>query len=126
MGIISFIERFIYDTFFIQTGDYYISTIFLSTYIFITCIIKPTNMESIFSKIRKNSLGIYVIHIAFIDIIDIMLFKLGLQEITETTIYQIIYTPVIIIFSYYSYKLIQIIKSKLSTIIFTKKGISIG
>lgn len=111
--ITSYIERLIYDNYFIRTGDCYISTIFLSILIFILCIIKINNKDSFFSKIGRNSLGIYVIHPAIIDIIDVALFILGLQGITTTIIWQIIYTPIIITLSYYSYKLLQIMKAKI-------------
>ena len=77
------------------------------------CIIRDSKKESFITNIGANSVGIYLIHIAFIDIIDIVLFKLNLTSITITKYWQIIYTPIIIILSYISYIEIQKIKFKI-------------
>ena len=60
----SLIERFIYDSVFIKTGDIYISTIPLSILIFVLCITKIKEKDNILCKVGRKSFGIYVVHIA--------------------------------------------------------------
>lgn len=91
----SIIERFIYDSIFIRTGDFYISTISLSILIFILCIIKIKENDNIFCKIGRKSFGIYVIHIGAINIVNIFLYKVGMLPFISTTIWQIIGTPIV-------------------------------
>lgn len=111
--IISFFEKFIYDTYFVRTCDYLVSTIPLSFLIFMRVIFKNDNKDSVISKIGRNSVGIYVIHIAFMDILDFILFKSHLLSIKESILFQILYTPILIIVSYLSYKLIISIKDNI-------------
>ena len=109
----SLIERFIYDSVFIKTGDIYISTIPLSILIFILCIIKVKENDNIFCKIGRKSFGIYVIHIGAINIVNIFLYKVGMLPFISTTIWQIIGTPIIMILSLISYNILIFINGKI-------------
>ena len=109
----SIIERFIYDSIFIRTGDFYISTISLSILIFILCIIKIKENDNIFCKIGRKSFGIYVIHIGAINIVNIFLYKVGMLPLISTTIWQIIGTPIIMILSLISYNILIFINGKI-------------
>lgn len=112
----SIIERFIYDSIFIRTGDFYISTISLSILIFILCIIKIKENDNIFCKIGRKSFGIYVIHIGAINIVNIFLYKVGMLPFISTTIWQIIGTPIIMIISLIGYDVLIFINDKIINI----------
>ena len=116
----SLIERFIYDSAFIKTGDIYISTIPLSILIFILCIIKVKENDNIFCKIGRKSFGIYVIHIGAINIVNIFLYKVGMLPFISTTIWQIIGTPIIMILSLISYNILIFINGKIIGLIENK------
>lgn len=112
----SLIERFIYDSIFIRTGDFYISTISLSILIFILSIIKIKENDNIFCKIGRKSFGIYVIHIGAINIVNIFLYKVGMLPFISTTIWQIIGTPIIMIISLIGYDVLIFINDKIINI----------
>jgi surface polysaccharide O-acyltransferase-like enzyme len=120
--IVTFSERYIYDIYFNKTSDYFIATIPLSLLIFIMCILKNDSKSNIISKIGRNSIGVYVIHIAVMEIINIVLFRLGLFNIKESIIGQLLYTPIIIIISYMGYMAIQYIKNNYFRDLKRKKG----
>lgn len=97
-------ESMIYNYFFKTSGDYYFSTIPLAFCVFLICIKnKNIGKNSIINKIGKNSLGIYVAHVAIIELLEIILFKLNLESITHTIIWQIIYTPTVVFLAYVMY-----------------------
>ncbi|WP_294368317.1 hypothetical protein [uncultured Clostridium sp.] len=70
----SLIERFIYDSAFIKTGDIYISTIPLSILIFVLCITKIKEKDNMICRVGRKSFGIYVVHIGVINIVNILLY----------------------------------------------------
>ena len=109
----SLIERFIYDSVFIKTGDIYISTIPLSILIFILCITKIKEKDNILCKVGRKSFGIYVVHIGAINIVNIFLYKVGMLPFISTTIWQIIGTPIIMILSLISYNILIFINGKI-------------
>lgn len=119
--IISIIERIIDDGYFPRTADFYISTIPLTFLLFMLCVIRDNKKECVFGKLGANSVGIYLIHIAFIDIIDIAIFKLNLKSITTTDYWQIIYTPIIIVLSYITYEIIQKVKFRIRNTLINSK-----
>ncbi|MEH7549851.1 acyltransferase [Neobacillus vireti] len=94
-----------------QYGDYFISTIFLSFFLFLF-VVNNTQLGkySFFVKIGRNSLGIYVIHIAFIKIINTALAVIEINIFTNA-LTEIIYAFFIFTISYLFYNLLQ--KSKL-------------
>lgn len=108
--IISLIERITYDKYFMRTGDYYISTIPLAILIFLVCIKSKNTNDTIISRIGRQSLGVYLTHVAFIDLTEIILYKLNLLHIVNTPWYQLTYTALIIVISYLSYSILQYVK----------------
>lgn len=108
--IISLIERVTYDKYFMRTGDYYISTIPLAIFIFLVCIKSKNTNDTIISRIGRRSLGVYLTHVAFIDLTDIILYKLNLLHIVNAPWYQLTYTALIIVISYLSYSILQYVK----------------
>lgn len=119
--IISLIERINYDKYFIQTSDYYISTIPLAITIFLLCIKKKDTNDTFLSKVGRQSVGVYLIHIAFIELTEIILYKLNLLPIVNTLWYQFIYTIIIIIVSYLSYSILQQVKVNIYNLLDNKK-----
>lgn len=109
----SLMERFVYDSVFIKTGDVYISTIPLSILIFVLCITKIKEKDNILCKVGRKSFGIYVVHIGVINVFNIFLYKVGMLQITLTTIWQIIGTPIILILSLISYNILIFINDKI-------------
>ena len=108
---ISIIERYIYLSVFNGAGDYFISTIPLSIFIFGICIVNINLFKgSIINKLGKNTLGIYVIHPLIMEIVSLLLHILNIEWISNTLIWQIIYTPTVLIVSFISYKIIQVPK----------------
>lgn len=107
-------ESMIYKTKFCDSGTYYFSTIPLAFMIFGICVLNESiGKNSIFNKIGKNSLGIYVLHVALMWFTEIILNRLNIQEFVNTMIlWQIIYTPLILILSYIFYNLLQCLKKK--------------
>ena len=116
----SLIERFIYDSVFIKTGDIYISTIPLSILIFVLCITKIKEKDNILCKVGRKSFGIYVVHIGVINLVNVFLYKLGILQITLTTVWQIIGTPIILILSLISYNILIFINDKIIGLIQNK------
>ena len=108
---LSIFERYIYTTIYKGVGNYYLSTIPLSTLIFLLCV---TNTElfkgTIINKIGKNTLTIYLIHPLIMNIISLILVNLKLDWILNTIVYQVLYTPLILILSYAICNIIQFIK----------------
>lgn len=101
--IMSFLERYIYETYFFQISDYLISTIPLSFLLFTLFMLKTDNKDNFLSKIGRNSVGIYIIHIFFMDILNFALFKSNLVYIKKSIPFQFLYTPALILISYLSY-----------------------
>lgn len=116
----SLIERFIYDSVFIKTGDIYISTIPLSILIFVLCITKRKEKDNMLCKVGRKSFGIYVVRIGVINLINIFLYKIGMLSVISTTIWQIIGTFVILILSLISYNILIFINDKIIGLIENK------
>lgn len=107
----SIVERYIYLSIFKGAGDYFISTIPLSILIFGLCLVNTELFKgTIINKLGKYTLGIYVIHPLIINIISLVLFKLNIDKVSNTIVWQIVYTPMILIVSYITYNFIQKIK----------------
>lgn len=109
--IVSIVERYIYTSIFKGDGDYFISTIPLSILIFGLCLVNTELFEdTIISNLGKHTLGIYVIHPLILSIMSLVLLKLNIESIRSTIIWQIIYTPGVLIVSYLIYNTLQKLK----------------
>ena len=113
----SLIERFIYDSAFIKTGDIYISTIPLSILVFVLCITKIKEKDNILCKVGRKSFGIYIVHIGIINIINIFLYRIEKLSIISTTTWYIIGTPTIMILSLTSYNILIFINERILNLI---------
>jgi surface polysaccharide O-acyltransferase-like enzyme len=93
-------------------GNYYLFTILTAITLLVFSLTKKQIYLPFINKIGANSLGIYVIHPLFISLSYIVLNILHLKIITQTFIWNLLFTPFIFLISYYSYNLLQILKSK--------------
>ncbi|MCQ6276847.1 acyltransferase [Bacillus sp. V3B] len=96
-----------------RAENYYLSTVFLVVSLFLFALTKPNiGKGSWLSKVGKNSLGIYVIHVFFINLIRRLLPE-ELLFIRETFWWHLLYTPALIVISYFAYEIIQIVKRRI-------------
>lgn len=92
-------------------SNYFLSTLFLTVVLFLFVINnKSLGQGSFLSKIGANSLGIYVIHVFFINLVNLCMTTFGLIAIKETILFQIAFTPAVFIISYFAYDTVQYIK----------------
>jgi surface polysaccharide O-acyltransferase-like enzyme len=105
-------ERIILVTFF--NGDvsdnFFICTIPMSVAIFLFALAKREMGKNYYiTKIGKNSLGIYVIHLLFLDMSKFII-TIMLEININIFILQILLTPIIFVTSYLGYQMLQTIK----------------
>ncbi|MED4209308.1 hypothetical protein P4662_08575 [Priestia megaterium] len=95
-------------------GDYFISTIFVTICLFLFVLNNSQlGKNSLFSKIGKNSVGIYVIHVFFLNSVNTFLIFFNVGFLSKTIIWQLLFTPIVLVVSYKAYNLIQHLKKKL-------------
>lgn len=87
---------------------YSFSTIFI-TFILFAIILKNNNIlqDSIINKIGSESLGIYLIHPMIIDIAYLAIYRLNMNYISNSIIWQILLTPIVFITSYGVYLIVN-------------------
>ena len=101
-------------------GKYFISTIFLTAYLFLFALNNKTLGKDLFiTKFGGRALGIYIIHVVFIDIFDLILSAVKMNHISDNLLLKLFETLLIIIMSYNSYDLLQYFKRRLSKMIKT-------
>ncbi|MBY0097278.1 acyltransferase [Mesobacillus maritimus] len=89
-------------------GEYFLSTIFLTVFLFSLTIQHPQLGKGLWiSKIGGNALGIYAIHVLFIDLVDLAVNTLGLKNIGHFLIWNMTDTFLVFTLSYLSYRYIQ-------------------
>lgn len=94
--------------------NYYLSTPFLVLSLFLFALTRhETGKGSLVSKIGKNSLGIYVIHVVFINIVNRFTPETFII-VQESLWWDLLYTPVLFIISYFAYESLQVAKRKYS------------
>lgn len=96
----------------IRAEDFYLSTIFLTTCLFLF-VMKNGHIgkKSILTKVGKNSVGIYVSHALFINLTFAIFEFLGI-DIRESIIFHLLFTPFVFVISYLFYNFLQVIKLK--------------
>jgi len=96
-------------------GEYFISTIPLTVFLFIFTIQNPQLGKGLWvSKIGAHSLGIYAVHVFVIDLVDMLLSNLGLGHVSQNLIWNIIDAFLVFSISYIAYHLIQKAKTRVS------------
>ncbi|ALC80797.1 MULTISPECIES: acyltransferase [Bacillus] len=95
-------------------GDYFISTIFLSISLFLFVLNSPKLGKDInLSKIGKNSVGIYIVHVGVLFETYKILLSLNKPFFTNSVVDYFIITPIVFIISYFVYRLLQVLKKYL-------------
>ncbi|MES1040179.1 acyltransferase [Peribacillus simplex] len=101
-------------------GEYFISTIFLTAYLFLFALNNKTWGKDLFiTKVGGRALGIYIVHVVFIDIFDLILSAVKMNHISDNLLLKLFETLLIITMSYISYDLLQYFKRRLSKMIKT-------
>jgi surface polysaccharide O-acyltransferase-like enzyme len=95
-------------------GEYFLSTIFLTIFLFLFAFNNPQlGKGSWITKIGGNALGIYAIHVFFIDMIDILFKTIGLKQSSHHLFLNMTDAFLVFTLSYLSYQLIQSAKKVL-------------
>ncbi|WHZ00083.1 acyltransferase family protein [Peribacillus simplex] len=101
-------------------GEYFISTIFLTAFLFLFALNNKTlGMGLFITKVGGRALGIYIVHVVFINIFDLILSAAKLEHISDNLFLKLFETFLIISMSYISYDLLQYFKRRLSRLIKT-------
>ncbi|MFS0764042.1 acyltransferase [Peribacillus phoenicis] len=101
-------------------GEYFISTIFLTAFLFLFALNNKTLGKDLFiTKVGGRALGIYIVHVVFIDIFDLILSAVKMDHISDNLLLKLFETLLIISMSYISYDLLQYFKRRLSKMIKT-------
>lgn len=118
---VSIVERCLYLSIFKGAGDYFISTIPLSILIFGICLVNTEIFkDTIINRIGKHTLGIYVIHPLILSIVSLVLLILNMEGITNTIIWQVVYTPIVLILSYLIYNMLCKLKQIIINLIISE------
>ena len=95
-------------------GEYFLSTIFLTICLFLFSYHNQQLGKGRFiTKIGGNALGIYAIHVFFIDMVDLLLNAFELGHISEHIVWNIIDAALVFSLSYLTYQWLQSIKARL-------------
>ncbi|MGZ9817685.1 acyltransferase family protein [Peribacillus simplex] len=101
-------------------GEYFISTIFLTTFLFLFALNNKALGKDLFiTKVGGRALGIYIVHVVFINIFDLILSAVKMEYISDNLFLKLFETLLIISISYISYDLLQYFKRRLSKLIKT-------
>ncbi|MCL6573089.1 MAG: hypothetical protein K6T88_15620, partial [Bacillus sp. (in: Bacteria)] len=98
-----------------ELGEYFLATIFLTVFLFLFTFNNPQLGKGLLiTKIGGNALGIYAIHVLFIDFIDSLLNTLGLEEhVSQNLLWNMMDTFLVFTLSYLTYDFLQYIKTRL-------------
>lgn len=96
-------------------GEYFFSTILVTAFLFFFALNNKKIGKGLWiTKVGGNALGIYIIHVFFLDLINNVLKYLDVKQLlTENFIWNVFYTIFIFIISYYTYHFLQQMKSEI-------------
>ena len=95
-------------------GEYFFSTILLTLFLFLYALSNPNLGKGLLiTRIGGNSLGIYAIHVFFIDMVDIFFEKIGVEQSTHNLMLNLVDALLVFVLSYAAYHLIQSAKHSL-------------
>lgn len=106
-SITSLLEGFVYANFFDGMGDYYLSTIPLSLLLLGLAFRKdestntPNTKLNFLAVLGRNSLLIYLVHPFIIELFYQLLTFIDLGWLNDNMIWRLIYTPIVIVVSYW-------------------------
>jgi surface polysaccharide O-acyltransferase-like enzyme len=96
-------------------GEYFLSTIFLTIFLFLLTIHYPQLGKGMWmTKVGGNALGIYAIHVLFIDLVDLAVNTIGLKNIGHILIWNMTDTFLVFTLSYITYRYTQNLKRGIS------------
>ncbi|PLR84032.1 hypothetical protein CVD25_13085 [Bacillus canaveralius] len=122
MASLMLTESYIYRSIFNSFGYYFVFTIPLCTLIFCVCIKNHKILQNSFiNKVGNNSLGIYLVHPMIMGIAFTTLSLLNLDYISDSIIWNILFTPCVLIVSHTVCLIIQFIKQK--TLVIYRNGV---
>ncbi|MBI0579602.1 acyltransferase [Neobacillus cucumis] len=94
-------------------GEYFFSTILLTVFLFLFTIKnQQVGKGMLITKIGGNALGIYTIHVLFIDIDDFIFHKFGIENMTHDLTLNLIDAFLVFSMSYITYNFIQYTKTR--------------
>jgi peptidoglycan/LPS O-acetylase OafA/YrhL len=89
-------------------GEYFFTTIFLTAFLFFFALNNKEIGRSFFiTKVGRNALGIYIIHVFFLSVFNKVIKYTDLQYLSENILWNIFYTVFLFFISYYTYQFIQ-------------------
>jgi len=95
-------------------GEYFLSTIFLTVFLFLLTITCPNLGKGLWiSKVGARSLGIYTIHVFFIDMVDLLFDGLGEGSVTHSVLWNVIDASLVFSASYLAYDVLQLVKKRI-------------
>jgi surface polysaccharide O-acyltransferase-like enzyme len=110
-----------------EIGDYFIFTLPITLSLFLLALYKPElGKGSLFTKIGAESVGIYVIHVFFIKVIKLIVDINQFSWVYETFIWNLIFTPLVLVLSYTSYSALQKLKRIIGLLENSESNLQIG
>jgi surface polysaccharide O-acyltransferase-like enzyme len=110
-----------------EIGDYFIFTLPITLSLFLLALYKPElGKGSLFTKIGAESVGIYVIHVFFIKVIKLIVDINQFSWVYETFIWNLIFTPLVLVLSYTSYSALQKLKRIIGLLKNSESNLQIG
>lgn len=95
-------------------GEYFFSTILLTAFLFLFALhYKSLGKGLYLTKVGANALGIYIIHVFFLDVFNKIIKVLNLEGLSENFFWNLFYTLFIFTISYFFYDFLQNIKRSL-------------
>ncbi|KZE66123.1 hypothetical protein AWM68_07035 [Fictibacillus phosphorivorans] len=92
-------------------GEYFFSTILLTAFLFLFALhYKSLGKGLYLTKVGANALGIYIIHVFFLDVFNKFIKVLNLEGLSENFFWNLFYTLFIFTVSYFFYDFLQNIK----------------
>ena len=103
----------IFEKKYLFSGQYFFSTI-PSVFLLFLMALKYSDFgkNTIISKIGSQSVGIYLIHVFFLNAFSVIIVFFNMQYITSNILWNIFFTPFIFLISYFSYCVLQNLKKK--------------
>ncbi|KIL43101.1 acyltransferase [Jeotgalibacillus campisalis] len=97
-----------------KVDNYYLSTVPLCISLFALAMTSNKVSEnSLLARVGNRAVGIYVMHPLFISASLLVISALNMESIKQTVLWNIVFTPAILVVSYLSYEFIQKHKGKL-------------
>jgi surface polysaccharide O-acyltransferase-like enzyme len=104
-----------------KIGDYFLMTLPITISLFLYALSKPAlGKDSLFTKVGKESVGVYVIHVFFIKFIHLLTDVAGFSSLEENILWHILFSPIVFVLSYLSYGVLQKMKKRKFNLLFKR------